>query len=538
MQSPSPSDLDRKSAQAPARWEDAPVNILLVDDERSNLSALEAVLDDPRYRLVRAASGEEALRALIAEEFACLLLDVQMPGMTGFELARIIGGRRKSARTPIIFLSAHYLEDEHALEGYATGAVDYLPKPFRPEVLRQKVEVFAALHRIIRDQRQLAQDKEQLEIARSKAAAQDAKRRREALLGMLAHELRNPLAPIANAVAVIRSPVAPRRSVDRACDVIARQADRLARLIDGVLDVAGVMQGEPLQREVVTLAAVVARAAESSAAGVRQRQQELAIELPAEPIEVHGDPERLGQVVSSLLHNASKFSQPGATIRLTATWTPPEVRICVRDAGQGMTADFLPHAFDLFAQEEQSLDRPHGGFGLGLALVRHIVDLHGGRVLARSDGPGLGTEVVVYLPAQPGTAATRRVAPIRVLVVDDETASAETLMALLEVKGFEVRIAHDGEGALREAEGFLPDAVLLDIGMPGMSGFEVAQQLRKQAHASVALLVALTGYGDAGTRSRAAAAGFDSHMTKPADLDRLLAMLADPNAARQQAHGT
>ena len=675
--------------------EESPVNILIVDDEKGNLTALEAVLADPRYRLVRAASGEEALLALLADEFACLLLDVRMPGMTGFELARIIGTRRKCARTPIIFLTAHYQDDEDALEGYATGAVDYLHKPFRPEVLRRKVEVFAALHRMVRQEqapnaglgpsgvagaaeesarrrldfvasasrelsrsqdlaqvvatvlqlcvpglgqgavlalaegnadvhrlefhwspgtdeadafskelrvqiRHAAHDKAfrwwrsgdlaaaicplmvgdeargvlgtfgraasldgaqvelvrdlasraaiAIENARLNAAVRDAEQRKQNLLAMLAHELRNPLAPISNAVQIIRRRPAPPAALDWACDVISRHASQMAHLIDGLLDVARATHGKlDLRQETVALATVVERAVEASASHAELRKQAITVDLPAQAMVIDGDPVRLTQALSNLIHNASKFSGRESTIRVVATPGDGEARISVKDEGSGIAAEFLPRVFDLFEQGEQALDRPYGGLGVGLTLVRQIVELHGGRVVAFSPGPGEGTEVTIHLPARPvhgehveqtstaphgyGAASREATASVRILVVDDEVASAETLAALLQLKGFEVCIAHDGVGALDAAEAFLPDVVLLDIGLPGMNGFEVAQRLRMRARE--VLLIALTGYGDPESRAMSAQGGFDSHMTKPADVDQLMGMLADPHATKR-----
>ena len=531
--------------QTPIDVRDAPVNILIVDEVSANLTALEAVLEHPGRRLVRATSGEEALRALLAHEFACLLLDVQMPGMSGFELARRIDGGTRNGRAPIIFLTAHCQEDEHALEGYASGAVDYLHKPFHPAVLRRKVGIFADLHRTQRELQVRADERD----ARLNTAAEEAERRKDKFLAMLAHELRNPLAPISNAVQIIRGKAAPEPTVQWACDIIGRQAGLMTRLVDDLLDVARLLQGKvAFGREPVTLATLVARAVESGTPQCQQRQQAIAVELPDEAIEIPCDADRLVQALSNLLANASKFSGAGATIAIKAAYAEGEVQLSVQDAGAGIAPEFLPHMFELFAQGEQALDRPQGGLGVGLTIVRHVVELHGGRVAAHSRGVGKGTEVVVRLPARraagamvgsarspdaagpaPGAGAT----PVRVLVVDDEKSSAETLMALLEIKGFDVRMAHDGLAALEAAEAFLPEVVLLDIGLPGINGFEVAQRLRGQPKSQDALLIALTGYGDAETRSRAAQAGFDSHMTKPADVQRLLPMLADPQAARQ-----
>jgi CheY-like chemotaxis protein len=329
--------------------------------------------------------------------------------------------------------------------------------------------------------------------------------------------------------------------------VIGRQADHMARLIDDLLDVSRIVQGKVVVKpEKLSLTALVERSVEASSPRMAGREQHLQVELPREPVILNGDPVRLAQVLSNLINNASKFSGPHSQISLSATYADGEVKISVKDQGSGIDPAFLPHIFDLFAQADQSLDRSQGGLGIGLTLVKHLVELHGGRVSAQSNGVGQGTEITVYLPARltpasvtpppappPQTTYARGVVPARILVVDDLAASAETLMTLLEMEGFEVRIANEGMAALKIAEDFRPDVVLLDIGLPGMNGFEVAHRLRTQPECREALLIALTGYGEAESRSRSAQAGFDFHMVKPADVKLLLSMLADPQSARR-----
>jgi CheY-like chemotaxis protein len=301
--------------------------------------------------------------------------------------------------------------------------------------------------------------------------------------------------------------------------------------------------------EKLPLASIVERSVEASAPRTQSREQRLVVQLPQEPIEIHGDAVRLAQVLSNVINNASKFSAPGTSIRVGATYTDGEIRIAVKDEGAGIEPDFLPHIFDLFAQGDQSLDRSQGGLGIGLTLVKHLVELHGGRVAAFSEGEGKGAEVAVWLPARRVAMPSPTIAPIiarapvpaksatpaRVLVVDDLAASAETLMTLLEMEGFDVKTAHEGMAALKIAEDFHPDVVLLDIGLPGMNGFEVANRLRSQPHSRDALLIALTGYGEAESRSKSEQAGFDFHMVKPADVNLLLSMLSDPKNARRDA---
>jgi CheY-like chemotaxis protein len=332
-------------------------------------------------------------------------------------------------------------------------------------------------------------------------------------------------------------------------DVIGRQADHMARLIDDLLDVSRIVQGKVVVKaEKLSLASLVERSVEASSPRIAAREQTLQVALPPQAIELHGDPVRLAQVLANLINNASKFSGPRSRIELTAAYANGEVRISVKDHGAGIDPAFLPHIFDLFAQADQSLDRSQGGLGIGLTLVKHLVELHGGRVAAFSEGVGRGTEVVVCLPGKPAAAGDTQAqlsatpkpqprvdAPARILVVDDLAASAETLMTLLEMEGFEVKVASEGMAALRIAEEFRPGVVLLDIGLPGMNGFEVAHRLRELPGCRDALLIALTGYGEAESRTRSVQAGFDFHMVKPADVNLLLSMLANPQQARRAA---
>jgi signal transduction histidine kinase/ActR/RegA family two-component response regulator len=386
-----------------------------------------------------------------------------------------------------------------------------------------------------------------MENARLYTAVQDADRRKNEFLAMLAHELRNPLAPIRNAVHIMQSGDVTQSTMEWARDVIGRQADHMARLIDDLLDVSRIVQAKVVVRpEKLSLAALIERSVEASAPRATGREQMLEVELPQEQVELNGDPVRLAQVLSNLINNASKFSGPHSRIRVSASFAQGEARIAVKDDGAGIEPAFMPHIFDLFAQADQSLDRSQGGLGIGLTLVKHLVELHGGRVEAHSDGVGCGTEVSVYLPAwlastgngQEAATAGRKPlgpsnAPARILVVDDLAASAETLMMLLEMEGFVVKTASEGMAALKIAEDFRPDVVLLDIGLPGMNGFEVAHKLRTLPQSRDALLIALTGYGEADSRSRSVEAGFDFHMVKPADVNLLLSMLADPQQARK-----
>jgi signal transduction histidine kinase/DNA-binding response OmpR family regulator len=385
-----------------------------------------------------------------------------------------------------------------------------------------------------------------MENARLYSAVQEADRRKNEFLAMLAHELRNPLAPIRNAVHILASAEALPPKLSWARDVIGRQADHMARLIDDLLDVSRIVQGKvAVKPEKLQLATLIERSVEASSPRLGAREQVLDVILPKETIELDGDSVRLSQVLSNLINNACKFSPPRTRIRLEAIYRDAELQISVKDEGAGIAPEFLPHMFDLFSQADHSLDRSQGGLGIGLTLVKHLVELHGGRVWATSEGLGRGAAVTICLPARIGAQAPVPLPPVahrgvatrqdasRILVVDDLAASAETLMTLLEMEGFEVRVAHEGQAALTIAREFRPNVVLLDIGLPGMNGFEVAHGLRNQPESQDALLIALTGYGEAESRTRSAQAGFDFHMVKPADVNLLLTMLANPDQARK-----
>jgi len=669
-------------------------NILVVDDLQEKHVVFRTILDELGENIVSARSGKEALRYILEMEFAVILLDVNMPDIDGLETASLIRQYKKSAQTPIVFITA-YVDELQAKRGYALGAVDYIPSPVVPEVLRSKVRVFVELFRMNRQLQVRAAEREALarseaaraaaeeaihradylsevsqllsrsldldhtskalldvsvpmlgdravlaladadgnltrsqahpsgpgaegfapelqtvlgqvlrerrfqlwrkdgraaalcpllagerlrgalvlegrdgmfdgprlalakevvsrasiamENARLYTAVQEADRRKNEFLAMLAHELRNPLAPIRNAVHIMHGQDVAMPTMNWARDVISRQADHMARLIDDLLDVSRIVQGKVVVKpEKLSLASLIERSLEASLPKMEASGQQLAVQLPEEHVTLEGDAVRLSQVLSNLINNAAKFSAPGSTIQLRAGFDAGKVSITVKDEGAGIDPSFLPHIFDLFAQADQSLDRSQGGLGIGLTLVKHLVELHGGEVHAHSEGVGRGTEVTVTLPAErseaaaaPGPAiSTRKPAPAqssssRILVVDDLMASAETLMTLLEMEGFEVKIASEGVAALKIAEDFRPDVVLLDIGLPGMNGFEVAHQLRSQPASRDALLIALTGYGEAESRSRSAQAGFDFHMVKPADVNLLLSMISNPQEARR-----
>jgi signal transduction histidine kinase/DNA-binding response OmpR family regulator len=671
------------------------INILIVDDLPEKLLVLESVLAEIGENLVTARSGGEALQQVLKHDFAVILLDVNMPGMDGFETAALIRRRKKSAHTPIIFITA-YADQMHTAQGYSLGAVDYIFSPVVPEVLCTKVRVFVELARMTQQVQRQAEERaarvaaeemsrrttfladasktlacsldyeatlrallglvvprladlgvlalvnengvvHQSELAwmqpgnqlgsqsstsveglppalaaglcrvlrsgrhehlselkpagpeelrdeipvgsaaifpllargrvlgalamglgysgrryesgdltlaedfASRAAiaidnarlyreVQEADRRKNEFLSMLAHELRNPLAPIRNAVQIMRLMGPGQPGLQEVQDMIDRQVHQLVRLVDDLLDISRITRGKiRLQTERVDLTAVVSRALETSRPLLNARKHELRVVLPPEPVCVKGDVVRLAQVLTNLLNNAAKYTQEGGKVWLTVEHDDEEVILRVRDTGAGIPPEMLSDIFDLFTQVERSLDRSQGGLGIGLTLVRRLVEMHGGSVHAFSPGVNQGSEFVVRLPvlqeAQAQEAALsnglmRLAMPTRVhriLVVDDNQDAADSLAMLLRLAGQEIRLAHDGPTALSVAESFHPEVVMLDIGLPGLDGYEVARRLRQRPGGGALLLIALTGYGQEDDQRRSREAGFDHHLVKPVD---------------------
>jgi PAS domain S-box-containing protein len=373
----------------------------------------------------------------------------------------------------------------------------------------------------------------------SEQSLRDADRRKNEFLALLAHELRNPLAPILNSVQIIRRVADNKGLRERAEAIIEKQVRHMVRLIDDLLDVSRIGQDKILlKRESLALATVVESAVETSQPLIDAGGHDLSIGLPAEPVVLVGDRVRLAQVLSNVLTNAAKYSLQRSPIQLSASVEDGMVSIRVKDKGIGIAPEILPRVFDLFVQGDSSLERQRGGLGVGLALCKSLVEMHGGSITATSAGSGQGSEFVIRLPLAPAPAASveslvestgaEREARFRVLVVDDTADVAESMATLVELMGHDVRSANDGPTALDLAESFGPDIVLLDIGMPQMSGYEVARRLRQTIVGKRAFLVAMTGWGQEEDRRRASDAGFDQHLTKPVEpgqLDRLFERL-------------
>lgn len=514
----SPEDSDR-------------VNILIVDDLPENQLVYRSILEEMGQNLVYAHSGEEALKQVLQQEFAVILLDVNMPGMNGFEIATLIRGRKKSARTPIIFLTA-FIDEMRMAQGYASGAVDYLPTPVVPEILKAKVRVFIELSQM---RRQAALQAE--ERAR-RTAAEEADRRKDEFLGMLAHELRNPLGPILNSAQLLQLIGPKEPKLDKARDIIYRQTLHMAHLIDDLLDSTRLANGKVLLRkERCDLSQIIRQTAEDYRSILETSGLKLDIEQPARPFWMEGDSTRLAQIVGNLLHNAHKFTNPGGrvVVHVEADKEGRMAEITVSDTGIGIDPRMLPYVFDVFRQAEQGLDRNRGGLGLGLALVKSLVEMHGGTVSASSGGTGKGAQFTVRLPIDPAAVdqppaivapAEENEKKYRILLIEDNKLAAESTQLLLSFDGYEVEIAGSGQTGLETARRFRPQVVLCDIGLPGMDGYQVARTIRQDRELASSYVIALTGYGRDEDQQMAHDAGFDLHMTKPIDYENLRQTLA------------
>ncbi|TMA30738.1 MAG: response regulator [Deltaproteobacteria bacterium] len=521
--------------------QDEPVQILLVDDQPGKLLSYEAMLADLDATLIRASSASEALEQLLRTDIAVVLIDVCMPELDGFELAAMIRGHPRYRNTAIILVSAVLVNDVHRLKGYHAGAMDYVGVPVVPEILRAKVAVFADLYR---KSRRLERMNEELErrVEERTAALRASDRRKDEFLAILAHELRNPLAPMLNSIHLLRACAEPTQRA-RAVEVIDRQLGHLIRLVDDLLDVSRITTGKlELRTESVKIVEALEYAVERVQPEIEHRGQQLSVAVEGDALVVDGDATRLTQIFSNLLQNASKFTERGGKIAVRAERSEGDVLVSVRDTGVGIAPEMLESIYELFSQGDRSLERHQGGLGIGLTIVKRLVELHGGSVVARSDGLGAGSEFAVSLPIPAEIAAAECSAaseaplpsPQRILLADDNRDSLESLALLLELQGNTVRTAVDGVHAVAEAEAFRPDVVLLDVGMPNMNGYDACRRIRAEEWGRNMLLLALTGWGQEGDRARSHAAGFDQHFVKPIDPKALIAYLGRHAAKRDE----
>ncbi len=690
--------------------EDHDAKILVVDDRPDKLLAFESILQELEQEIITAGSGEEALKLVLEHEFAVVLLDVNMPGLDGLETAALIRKRKRSAHTPIIFITA-YPDEMLTMQGYSLGAVDYILSPVIPEILRTKVKVFVDLYcmtqaakrqvderiALVREQaaraaaeeasrrsilladatralfssldfwttvhelfslvvpsladfcsftsvtergglertelawitagglqgnisteilpaplgpgveQALATRKPQffenndstppfgeqmlgteadqgrladvptlrsgaifplsarsrivgvvcfavgsvarlfsgpdlllLEDLTGRAAIaldnaqlyrqlQDADRHKSEFLAMLGHELRNPLTPIRNAAELLRVVGSDPERLSWTQGVLERQVKHLGRLVDDLLDVSRITRGKiELQLEPLEVSEAIRTAVEISKPLLDSRRHHFTISAPPRPLWIKADPGRIAQVLGNLLNNAARYTPEGGSISLAAYQEDNEVVFRVADSGAGISRKMLSNIFDLFAQGERPPNSLHDGLGVGLTLVRHLIDLHGGSVDAYSAGPNKGSEFVIRVPLlhDKGLSSAESARPqvsqapcngLRVLVVDDNQDAAQTVAQLLQWSGFEVQLAYDGDAAIKLTSDFRPDAVLLDIGLPVIDGYEVARRLRAQPTGGRLIIIAASGYGQKEDQQRSLEAGCDRHMNKPLD---------------------
>jgi PAS domain S-box-containing protein len=669
------------------------VKVLLVDDQVRNLEALQAVLHPSGCRLITARSADEALLALLQHDFAAIVLDIRMPGMDGLELAQLIKGRRRTRHIPILFLTAHLMDEKDVLRGYQAGAVDYLTKPLNPEILRAKIAIFADLHRasqglseanqqlqqqveererieealreaneelenrveartaeLVQAHAVMAASEERLRIAldagrmgtwefdavrrmchigevqcallglpertrsvpldmllalshpadskmvrdavehalktnsdegdytyefrivrpsdgavrwlqvsgrtipvtdarprrigvtidvtdrkRDEQALQEADRRKNDFLATLAHELRNPLAPIRNAVELMRIKGPLPADKSGPVEVIDRQARVLTRLVDDLLDISRITQNRlDLRREPASLSAIVESAVEASRPIIDPGGHTLHLKLPDEPIVLLADVTRIAQVISNLLNNSARYSDKRGHIHVDVRRDLMEAVVTVVDEGIGIPASMIGRVFEMFVQGAH--ERGRGGLGVGLALSKQLIEMHGGRITAASGGPGLGSTFEIRLPIAAEVEASMRAigvrddlptSRLRVLVVDDNRDSVDSLSTLLRLMGNDVHVAFDGVEAVHAAHTFKPDVVLLDVGLPLRNGYDAARLIRGEPWGRNMVLIALTGWGQEQDRKQSREAGFDHHLVKPVDPKALMSLLAE-----------
>ena len=376
------------------------------------------------------------------------------------------------------------------------------------------------------------------ELQRLNAELSEADRRKDEFLAVLAHELRNPLAPIRNAVHYLGLKASPDPALRNARDIIDRQIRHLVRLVDDLLDISRISSGKiGLQKERVSLSLIVTNAVEASRPAIESENHQLTVTLPSESVYLEADLTRLAQVLQNLLNNAAKYTPPGGRIGLHSEFDGHSVAIRVVDSGIGIPREMLPRVFDMFTQVDRSIERSSGGLGIGLTLVQRLVELHGGTVEARSEGPDKGSEFIVRLPASvessedaapANSSDAKSVRRVRVLIVDDNIDSADTLTEMLRASGHDVDTAYDGAAGLAAVDSHQPDVVLLDIGLPKVNGYDVARKIRQSDPQRRIVLVAVTGWGQDEDRRRSQHAGFDHHLVKPVDpasLDRIFALI-------------
>ncbi len=481
---------------------------------------------------------------MLKHDVALALVDVQMPEMDGFELAELMRGTGRTQRVPIIFLTAGAADTQRRFRGYEAGAVDFLYKPIEPHILRGKANVFFDLYR---QRQEVAAQRDELKTAteeiarlldesrRYASALQKADQRKDEFLAMLAHELRNPLAPIRSAVELLRMTGGTNGVENEITDIIARQVGHMSRLIDGLLDVARIARGHiELRKSHGDLNRIARQTAEDysrtfAAAGIT-----LDVDLTDEPLPVFGDVTRLTQIIGNLLHNASKFTEKGGRVTVATKRDEAQqtAEVSVADTGSGMEPESLTRIFEPFEQVGKSFDSSQGGLGLGLAVAKGLIELHGGSI-ARGErrarkgiaiqrgGPDRRSQkTTAQASEEPLDLSEQR--PLKILLIEDNQDAASLLRRLLTDLGHRVEVAFEGQAGLNLAADFLPEVVVSDLKLPGdLTGYEIARGLRRAPQTSKIRLIALSGFGDDQSRQLAKSAGFDEYLVKPVEVSAL-----------------
>jgi signal transduction histidine kinase len=514
--------------------------ILIVDDLPEKLLVYSSLLEDIDAEIVEARSGTEALKRVLEGSFAVILLDVNMPDIDGLETATLIRGHRHGRHTPIIFITS-YADEMQTARGYALGAVDYILSPIVAPVLRTKVQVFVDLYNA---HAALARSNQELEtrVKERTAELEQLSRLKDEFLATMSHELRTPLNAIFGWVTLLRTRRLDEPTQERALETIERNARAQKRLIEDLLDVSRIVTGKvALEIMPVDPRRVVEAALETMAPAAQAKGITVVPLLDTGVATVRGDFARLQQIVCNLLSNAIKFTPAGGKVDVCLAHRNGEAEISVSDSGQGIKPEFLPLVFDRFRQEDGSISRRHGGLGLGLAIVRHLVELHAGSVEAFSAGEGKGSRFVVRLPTRLGAAkggaaeevvasptTSSMLAGVRLLVVDDEPGARELIANVLQGYGAEVCLAESGQAALTKLFEQRPHVLVADLGMPGMDGYALIEQVRAldPDFGGQTPAIAVTGYASPLDRLRALQAGYQNHVAKPVEPQELAIVIA------------
>ena len=517
------------------------VNILMVDDQPGKLLTYEAILENLNENLFMATSAREALELMLRHDFAVILVDVCMPEQNGFELVETIREHHRFKDTAIIFVSAIQMDDMDRIRGYSSGAVDYVSVPIIPDILCAKVAVFADLYRKTKALERMNLELEERVAERTaklreiEEALRETDRRKDVFLATLAHELRNPLAPIRSGLDLIKLSKGNVKITNEVCQVIDRQLNQLIRLVDDLLDINRINTGKlTLQKQECALSPIVQDAIEACRNFINAKGHHLEVTLPRENIMVNCDPTRLTQVFSNLIHNAAKYTDNGGLIEIDVKREDSKVRIRIKDNGWGIEPHAISFIFQMFSQVDGKRPGTNDGLGIGLSLVRGLIGIHGGTVTAKSEGLGKGSEFSVVLPIEnapfrgldfdDGDTEKAQLPSRRILVVDDNEDVSHVLSKMLDYMGNETHTANNGVTGLALVDSLDPDVVFLDLGMPGMDGFEVARKIRSTRSHSRPMIVALTGWSSEDDRKKTDSAGFDLHLRKPIEIEELTAL--------------